>query len=91
MAHHQPSGFPLKPLDRHGQTLAIGDVVRVLSVASCARGLPDGDQARLARIEGQLRKIIEIDRFGFVWVSFSGANEFEDFCLRPTEVVLGDH
>jgi hypothetical protein len=85
-----PAGFPLEPLDGNGQRLAVGDHVRVVSVASCARGLPSEDQARLSRIEGCSRKIVAIDRWGFVWLSFSAdvAFEFEDFSLFPTEVIL---
>ena len=81
-----PPGFPLKPIDCNGQCLAVGDSVTVVSVSSCARGLDAGDQERLRRIEGQLREIIEIDRYGFVWLSFSPAERFEDFSLMPTEV-----
>lgn len=90
MAEHVtlPPGFPLTPLDRNGQRLAVGDTVRVLSVSSCARGLDREDQDRLLRLEGQLREIVDIDRFGFIWLSFSSAESTSDFSLFPAEVAL---
>lgn len=83
-----PPGFPLEPVDLNGRRLSVGDIVRVASVASCARGLPKEDQERLYGIEGQLREIIDISEFGFLWLSFSATESSEDFSLFPTEVVL---
>lgn len=85
---NRPPGFPLEPLDRNGQRLTVGDTVRVLSVSSCARGLDREDQDRLRLIEGQLREIADIDRFGFIWLSFSSAESTSDFSPFPTEVAL---
>jgi hypothetical protein len=78
--------FPLKPIDAHGKLLALGSYVNVVAVASCARGLPQEDQSRLLAIVGEKRKVIEIDRFGFIWLSFSSSDQTADFCLLPTEV-----
>jgi hypothetical protein len=83
----QPSdNLPLKPIDAHGKPLAQGSSVTVLAVASCARGLPHEDQDRLSDIVGERRMIVEIDRFGFVWLSFSSSDPTADFCLLPAEV-----
>jgi len=81
-----PPGFPLEPVDLNGRSLSVGDTVRVSSVSSCARGLEAEDQERLRHIEGQLRQIIEVDRFGFVWLSFSSTESSTDFSLYPSEV-----
>jgi hypothetical protein len=81
-----PEGFPLTPVDQSGQHLAVGDVVRVLAVESCARGLPQTDQEHLRSIVGERRTIMEIDAYGFVWLSFTSSYPQADFCLFPNEV-----
>ncbi len=78
--------FPLKPIDAHGKILAVGHNVTVVTVSSCARGLPNEDQERLFGIVGQKRKIVEFDSSGFVWLSFSASDPNADFCLFPSEV-----
>ena len=84
----QPDDFPLKPADAHGKPLALNSYVTLLSVSSCARGLPADDQDRLFSLVGERREIVEIDRFGFVWLSFSQSEMSADFCLLPTEVSI---
>jgi hypothetical protein len=81
-----PEGFPLKPVDAHGRTLASGRIVTILEASSCSRGLPEEDRGRLLCLVGQKRAIVGIDRSGFVWLSFSPTDLSEDFCLRPSEV-----
>jgi hypothetical protein len=44
------------------------------------------DQARLKQIVGQLRQVIKIDAFGFIWLSFSASEASEDFCLPPGDL-----
>ena len=81
-----PEGFPLEPVDAHYRPLAPGFIIEILEVSSCARGLPKEDQDRLVGLVGQKRKIVEIDGFGFVWLSFSPTEFSSDFSLLPTEV-----
>jgi hypothetical protein len=81
-----PAGFPLAPVDASGSALTVGMRVKVLTVASCASGLPSEDQAKLRGCEGKYLVISEIDRYGFVW--FAGPGEFNSFCLRPEEMEL---
>ena len=76
----------LPPADHHGRTIEAGDAVRVRSVASCASGLPSGDQARLMALVGAVRPVSEVDDCGFVWISFDEGTRRSDFCLKPTEV-----
>ncbi len=82
----QRSDVPLEPIDAQGKPLAPGGNVTVVTIASCARGLPPEDQDRLLSIVGQKRRIVEIDRFGFVWLSFSPSDPTADFCVLPAEV-----
>ena len=82
----QSGNFPIEPIDANGKPLAPGSNVTVVAVASCARGLPQEDQGRLFGVVGEKRRIIEIDRFGFVWLSFSSSDLAADFCLLSTEV-----
>lgn len=81
-----PEGFPLESVDTQGRRLAPGDTVKILAASSCARELPKEDQDRLLNFIGHSREIIEIDRFGFVWLSFSATESSADFCLLPSEV-----
>lgn len=83
-----PPGFQLSPTDAAGNTIHVGSAVTVLSVASCASGLPREDQLRLQAIVGQMRHVGRFDAAGFVWLGFSGSEPNDDFCLYPTEVAL---
>jgi len=83
---HQLQDFPLKPIDAQGKLLGLGDNVTVVAVASCALGLPKEDQERLFNIVGERRRIVDIDSFGFVWLSFSPSEPTADFSLFPAEV-----
>jgi hypothetical protein len=83
-----PAGFPLPPTDAGGKTVYVGSTVTVLSVASCASGLPREDQLRLQAIVGQIRRVVRFDAAGFVWLGFSASDPSDDFCLYPTEVAL---
>lgn len=81
-----PAGFPLAALDRFGEAIAIGDVVRILAVKSCLKGLPEADKIRLRAVVGETRAIVNIDQHGFVWLSFDGLAAGSDFSLFPGEV-----
>jgi hypothetical protein len=82
----QQSDFPLKPIDALGEPLVPGGNVTVVAVASCAHGLPQEDQDRLFSIVGEKRRIVEIDHYGFVWLSFLASDSIADFCVLPAEV-----
>lgn len=81
-----PAGFPLEPFDSAGRTLSVGDPVVIRSVESCIKELPDEDRQRLLALVGAERSIVQFDRFGFVWLSFSAVEDSADFSLSPTEV-----
>lgn len=85
-----PEGYPLKLVDAQGIPLFVGDSVRLLSVNSCAKGLPQEDQDRLFSYVGDIRTILEVDRYGFIWLVFKEKNKNcgADFCLEPQEVRL---
>jgi hypothetical protein len=82
------SNIPLAPLDAEGKALSVGSSVRILSVSSCAKGLPTEDQERLSALVGEVRSVVEIDSFGFVWFPFVEEELGPDFCLFPAEVSL---
>lgn len=81
-----PPGFPLPSVDKAGRSIGVGAKVRILSVSSCARGLPDEDQVRLRSYEGQLFEVQEIDRYGMVWFGSDGGTS--TFSLRPEEIAV---
>jgi len=88
MSSTEPHTFPLEPRDSNGHALAVGNVVVINSVASCAKSLPREDQARLFSLMGQHRAIVQFDSVGFVWLSFASPSSGADFCLLPPEVTL---
>jgi len=81
-----PPGFPLPSVDVSGRPIRVGAKVRIESVASCARGLPQQDQARLKSFVGKILEVLEIDRYGMIWfrADEGGAN----FSLKPNEVAV---
>jgi hypothetical protein len=81
-----PESFPIHPKDSDGKLLAVGDRVVIQSVASCITELPTEDRERLLRLVGETRSVVQIDRFGFVWLSFAALERSADFCLIPREV-----
>jgi hypothetical protein len=82
-----PPGFPLASVDKEGRAISAGAKVKILSVQSCARGLPAEEQARLRSYEGQILDVVEIDRYGMVWFG-SGGSSRPDFSLRPEEIAV---
>lgn len=66
--------------------LAVGSQVQVDAIASWAGDRPGEEQVRLATIVGEVRTVIEYDRYGFVWLSWTSDGRTADFCVRPDEV-----
>lgn len=83
-----PKGFPLKPTDASGNSLSVGVTVEICSVESCAKELPGEDQKRLFSLVGCKRTVLNFDKFGFVWLSFSEGGQDPDFSLFPVEIRL---
>lgn len=81
-----PPGFPLPSVDSLGRPIRVGAKVRIESVASCARGLPREDQVRLKSYEGKIFEVLEIDRYGMVWLGADGGSA--NFSLKPNEVTV---
>jgi hypothetical protein len=86
-----PPGFPLAARDRFDQPLAVGDVVRILSVTSCIKGLADDERALLKTVVGKTRAIESIDAHGFLWLCFDVTQAQSDFSLFPGEVSCNLH
>ena len=81
-----PPGFPLPAVDSSGRPIRVGAKVRIESVASCVRGLPKEDQARLRSYEGKIFEVLEIDRYGMVWFGVDGGSA--SFSLKPGELAV---
>ena len=75
-----------EPVDGAGRKLSIGDRVVIRSVESCLTKLTDAERLRLRALVGMERLVVDLDRFGFVWFSFSAADDSADFCLSPKDV-----
>jgi len=81
-----PPGFPLPSVDEAGRPIAVGAMVRIVSVASGLQGLAPQDQARLRSYEGKTLPVGEIDRYGMVW--FDAGGEVGRFSLKPRELAV---
>lgn len=81
-----PPGFPLAAVDESGRAIVVGGKVRIVSVTSCAIGLPPEDQARLKSYEGKVFQVLEIDRYGMIWFGSDGGSG--NFSLKPREVAV---
>ncbi|HEY4999374.1 MAG TPA: hypothetical protein VII36_09530 [Usitatibacter sp.] len=83
---NMPPGFPLRPCDRFDEPVAVGNVVRILTVTSCLKGMSEAERAQLRSCVGETRTIAAIDPHGFLWFAFGGAEGDVDFSLFPGEV-----
>ena len=81
-----PPGFPLPPVDKSGLAISVGAKVRIVSVGSCASGLPREDQIRLTSYVGKILEVLEIDRYGMLWFGPEGGGG--NFSLKPSEVAV---
>jgi hypothetical protein len=81
-----PNSGPVDAIDSAGSKLSIGDRVVIRAVESCLKELTKEDRARLRALLGIERSVIDLDRFGFVWLSFSESNDTADFCLSSRDV-----
>ena len=81
-----PPGFPLAAVDEVGHPIVVGAKVRIVSVTSCATGLPAQDQTRLRSYEGKVLEVLEIDRYGMLW--FQADGDSGNFSLKPAEVAV---
>lgn len=81
-----PPGYPLAAVDNSGRPIQVGAKVRIVSVASCASGLPREEQLRLRSYEGKIFEVIEIDRYGMIWFEPEEGNG--KFSLKPGEVAV---
>ena len=72
-------------VDESGRPIVVGAKVRIVSVASCAQGLPPQDQARLKSYQGKEFQVLEIDRYGMIWFAVVGSGNFS---LKPREVAV---
>ena len=86
MTMRMPAGFPLAARDRFDAPLGVGTVVRILTVASCLKGLTEPERDTLRTCVGETRAIAAIDPHGFLWFAFGGAGALADFSLFPGEV-----
>jgi hypothetical protein len=75
----------LLPLDSSGKLIESGTSVLIPSIPDwLIHDLPAEDVLALQRIEGTVMKVMEIDKFGYLWFGLSDQNPW--FCLRPDEV-----
>ena len=64
-----PEGFPLPSIDSKGRPIKEGDTIRIDVIPdSLVSSLEEDEKATVKGCEGKEMEIIEIDKYGFVWV-----------------------
>jgi len=81
-----PQHGPVDAIDRAGGKLSIGDRVVIRAVESCLKELTKEERVRLRALVGNERSVVDLDRFGYVWLSFSASSDHADFCLSSRDV-----
>lgn len=75
----------LEPIDLHGTVVAVGAEVRISHLPRwLVHDLPGEEVTRMKAVEGSVMKVLEIDKFGYLW--FGTTDQGRWFCLRPEEV-----
>jgi hypothetical protein len=77
---------PLEPIDSRGNAVQLGANVEIPSLPVwLTRDLPIEEITRLRSVEGSVMRVLEIDKFGYLWFGMNSEGRW--FCLRPEEVV----
>ncbi|QKE62482.1 hypothetical protein HNE05_03610 [Aquipseudomonas campi] len=72
-------------IDAHKKTITAGSFVRIIEIPTwLTHDLPEQEVQRLRQCEGSIMKILEVDKYGYIW--FGTNNEGRWFCLKPDEV-----
>jgi hypothetical protein len=77
---YQISDFPLKPFDRNGHALAVGDHVKIIDTPDVTfHGFDATARARYSALHGKVMRIAEFDESGYavfaLWYEASGDSE----------------
>jgi hypothetical protein len=71
--------------DAPNKPITAGSFVRIIKMPTwLTHDLPDQEVDRLLQCEGSIMKILEVDKYGYIW--FGANNEGRWFCLKPNEV-----
>jgi hypothetical protein len=84
---------PRQPIDRSGQLVRVGSLVRVLHLSGgWFDALPEEEKVNVRSMVGEIFAVEEIDEYGQPWVRKSWPNEAEGTCnshsvaLEPGEM-----
>jgi len=87
--------LPRQPLDKHGNLVSVGQLVRILKLSGdWFDSLPADEHVDVQSMIGEIFPIEEIDEHGQPWVRKSWPNEVEGTChshsiaLEPSEMEL---
>jgi hypothetical protein len=85
------NSFPRQPIDRNGKVVAVGSLVRVLSLSGdWLDRLPPDERSDVEWMIGRVFPVEEIDEYGQPWVRKSWPNEAEGTCCSHS-VALEPH
>jgi len=74
-----------KLTDRHGRPIAVGDIVRIVSLSQeFIENFSEQDQVLIQSMQGKLFKIYGIDEYGQPWVN----KEYHDELGQPQSHII---
>lgn len=72
--------------DSKGNVIHLGWMVRVITIPEwLTHDLPHDEVIRLKATRGSIMRVIEIDKFGFIWLGADASNNGW-FCLKPSDI-----
>ena len=77
---------PMILTDVNGRTIHIGCMALLPKIPDwLIHDLPSDDVAALRKSEGSVKRVVDIDKSGYVWFG-SEESDADWFCLKPNEI-----
>lgn len=75
-------------IDINGKKIIVGAMAKIAKIPEwLIHDLPPEDIDALKKVEGTTKKVIEIDKYGYIWFGEKDSNNGW-FCLKPNEIEI---
>ncbi len=75
-------------IDKNGKIIIVGAMAKIPKMPKwLIHDLPPEDVDALKNVEGAIKKIVEIDKYGSIWFGAEDSN-IGWFCLKPDEIEI---